>query len=731
MYKHLFSLLCVVAVGATASFAQRADNYVPTNDRNVKLTETNLPIAFINVKGKTIQRNERITARMKIIDNKDGKNYGDTIAHPNQKADYDGYISLKYRGNSSFNSSDKKPYGFKTLSQTLEEGGKKQKVKLLGMGKDNDWAFLAPFSDKSMIRDVLTFELGRPYFGYTPHSRFVEIVLDGTYYGVYILTERPGKGKSRLNLNDPGSDNGDLTGDYHVEIDRDDETIFYTSPYRPLGWDGQPNYSKKITYQYDDPDGDDLLEMPAANREAIDKAINDMEKSFTLDNYTDPAVGYRKYINTTSFIDYLLSTEFSFNIDGYRLSTHLYKYSDTRAANEGLDNRWQATLWDFNIAYGNANYNYGEHTDLWQYDFNSRSGDDQQVPFWWKKLLEDPSFVKEMQARWKEYRLGAYSDANIEATINRLTGELTSGGAIDRNEQAWKMFGRAVWPNYYVGNSYADEINYLKQWISKRLTFLDSKLLVREADASTEPLTLSADACNADVVVEAMPSTSHFTSPIDSWRTFYSQDVRSTGGLPADGKLVSASKVAYQLGHYAKNNVVAMTSNDQHRINFAQPVAANTVYLLATSTAGASTLGVVLNYEDGTSSEESIVSVRDWSVPDLQGDEAYTGLGFISIENEELSDRFRYCLFENAIAANPIKKLTGLTLTHKSGGNAYVFAVSRGVPQGTTGVANISDNQPRTVTAYFTADGIKTATPVKGLNIVRYSDGSSKKIVVK
>ena len=57
--------------------------------------------------------------------------------------------------------------------------------------------------------------------------------------------------------------------------------------------------------------------------------------------------------------------------------------------------------------------------------------------------------------------------------------------------------------------------------------------------------------------------------------------------------------------------------------------------------------------------------------------------------------------------------------------------MSRGVPQGTTGVANVSDNQPRTVTAYFTADGIKTATPVKGLNIVRYSDGSSKKIVVK
>ena len=108
MYKRLFTVLFAAALGCATAIAQRADNYLPTNNRNVKLTETNLPIAFINVGGKTIQREERITARLKIINNKDGKNYGDTIAHPNQLADYDGYIALKYRGNSSFNSSDKK-----------------------------------------------------------------------------------------------------------------------------------------------------------------------------------------------------------------------------------------------------------------------------------------------------------------------------------------------------------------------------------------------------------------------------------------------------------------------------------------------------------------------------------------------------------------------------------------------------------------------------------------------
>lgn len=731
MNKKLFSLLLAALGCATTALAQRADNYKPTNNRYVKLTETNLPIAFINVSSKTIQREERITARLKIINNKDGKNYGDTIAHPGQKADYEGFIGLKYRGNSSFNSSDKKPYGFKTLAQTLEAGGKKEKVKLLGMGKDNDWAFLAPFSDKSMIRDVLTFELGRPYFGYTPHSRFVELVLDGTYYGIYILTERPGKGKNRLNLNDPGEDGGDLTGDYHVEIDRDDEDIYYTSAYRPLNGNGQPNYSKRITYQYDDPDGDDLKEMPAATREAIDKAINDMETSFTLDNYTDPTVGYRKYINTTSFIDYLLSTEFSFNIDGYRLSTHLYKYSDTRAKNEGLDNRWQATLWDFNIAYGNANYNYGDLTDLWQYDFNSRSGDDQQVPFWWKKLLADPAFVKELKERWKEYREGAYSDENIEAKINELTSQLTSGGAMDRNEQAWKMFGRQVWPNYYVGNSYDDEINYLKEWIRKRLIFLDAKLLPREADASVEPLALADGSCNADVVAEATPAASHITQAIDSWRTFYSQSVRENGGLPSDGNIVTTNSTPFKLGDYTKNNVVALTSGEQHKVTFTQSAAFNTLYLLSTSTGGASTLGVTLNYEDGTSSSEQTVDVRDWSVSNPQGDEAFTGLGFIGTEDDALSDRFRYCLFETAIPVKATKKLDGITLTRKSGGNAYVFAVSRGVPQGETGIGSVADNGAVHVTGYYNTGGIKTASPKNGLYIVRYSDGTSRKIVVR
>ena len=164
-----------------ACHAQRWDNYRPFNT-HVQLTQTNLPIIFLNVDGKMIKREERITAKMKILHNGDGMlNYADTVAHPGQHFDFDGYAAIQYRGNSSFDLSDKKPYSLKLIDKPLEEGGEKLKAKLLGMGKDNDWAMLAPYSDKSMIRDLLAFELARPYFDFVPEGRLCELFLDGTY----------------------------------------------------------------------------------------------------------------------------------------------------------------------------------------------------------------------------------------------------------------------------------------------------------------------------------------------------------------------------------------------------------------------------------------------------------------------------------------------------------------------------------------------------------------------
>ena len=458
-------------------FAQQVGNYKPTN-QYVNLSQTNLPIVFINTGNAMILKDDRIAARMMIIYNGEGElNYADTLAHPSQKTAYKGRIGIKYRGNSSFYNSDKKPYSFRPEN----ESGKKQEVALLGMGADSDWCLLAPYSDKSLIRDVLTFQLAKPYFEYVPTGVHCEVVLDGTYYGVYVLSERVRQGVNRLNIPKPGITGDDLTGGYHVEVDRDDEVV-YTSKYQPEYSSGLKIYGKTISYQYKHPEYEDLTR---EQKDFLRGRIDAFENSLAAENYKDKQNGYRKHIDVTSFIDYMLSTEFARNVDGYRLSTSLYKHRDS------VDPRFKMSLWDFNLGFGNANYNDGWNTRSWAYKMNDIAPNEGQlIPFWWQRLLSDPDFVQEMKTRWTTYRNTNYSEANIMHVVDSLTNNLNKEDAQYRNALAWPRWGQWVWPNKFVASSYTEEINYIKDWIKERLAFMDGTLYTDVETLQVNPVSV-------------------------------------------------------------------------------------------------------------------------------------------------------------------------------------------------------------------------------------------------
>ena len=259
----LSHLICLVMLFWFAGqiCAQESDNYRSLlRDKNVKVESTNLPIIFIEVGGRMILRDSYVLAKMKIIHNGEGQtNHADTISWSGQHVDYEGWIALKYRGNSSFTESDKKPYAFRTL-ESNDLDGKKKKVSILGMPKDNKWGFIAPWSDETMFRDILSFELGRPWFEWVPKAHLCEVILDGTYYGVFAICERVSKGKSRLDLNDPGETDGDLTGDYHVSVDHGYDPHFISNYHPWQSMDGvKVAWDYNIKYEYGDPEDDEYL----------------------------------------------------------------------------------------------------------------------------------------------------------------------------------------------------------------------------------------------------------------------------------------------------------------------------------------------------------------------------------------------------------------------------------------------------------------------------------------
>ena len=467
--RKLLITLCALLL-ASVAVAQRADNYPPDN-KNVKITTTNLPIVWIDVDGAMIQRDERITGRMKIIHNGDNRrNYGDTTTHRGQHIDYEGYIAIRYRGNSSFGMSDKKPYSFHTMTGPLEmEGVKKKKVNILGMGKDNKWILLAPYADRSMMRDLLAFTVARPWMEYTPEGKFCEVYLDGIYYGVYILCEAVSKGKTRLNLDDPGESGEEITGGYLLEVDCDEES-YYTSKHHPVFKDGTPINNRYNYYQYKSPDGDEITE---AQMNYINGRIDAMENALASPNYRDPKTGYRKYLDVMSFVDYQLVTEFGNNVDGYRLSGKFFKRRDS------VDSRFKMVLWDFNLAFGAARHNESYRTDTWMYESNDVTyplGEVYLVPFWWQVVNSDPYYTSLLKERWRQYRRSNLSDEAVMATVDSLALVLLTYGAESRNSQAWPRWNKWVWPNYYTPKNYADELSYLKRWIVNRLAWMDEQL---------------------------------------------------------------------------------------------------------------------------------------------------------------------------------------------------------------------------------------------------------------
>lgn len=415
---------------------------------NQTFTSSNLPLVFLNTNGQTIVDDPKIQATMGIVWNGPGKR--NALSDP--KNDFNGNISIEIRGSSSQNIFPKKSYGFETKSLDWVD----MDVALLGMPEENDWVLYAPYTDKTMIRDVLTYTLDASMGHYSPRCRFVELFVNNSYEGVYVLMEKIKRNKNRVDIaklltTDISGEN--LTGGYIIKIDKQ------------TGGGGEGWYSdyinntNKTYYQYDYPKS---REITPEQKTYIQSYVRNMEKALSLEKFTGTG-SYHEYLNDTSFIDFMIINELSKNIDGYRLSSYLYKGKNGKM-NCG-------PIWDFNLTYGNCDYYNGWSTTGFEYQVDF-SGDNWQNPFWWKKLMRDPAFNQKVKKRWSWIRQNEFSNQRITFVTDSLVSLLAEAQV--RNYQRWKgVIGSYVWPNYYVGPSYLSEVTWMKDWITQRLAYLD------------------------------------------------------------------------------------------------------------------------------------------------------------------------------------------------------------------------------------------------------------------
>jgi len=451
-----------------ANFADSAPQLPETNLSNNKTSVTNsvtyifssnLPIVIINTFGQEIPDEPKIVAFMGIIYNGVGKRNYFTDPLNN----YCGRIKIEKRGWSS-RQFPKKQYGF----ETQDECGENLNVSLVDLPPENDWVLHAPYSDKTLMRNMFTYQLARDMGWYASRTRFCELILNGEYLGVYVLMEQIKRDKNRVDIAklDPDETSGDdLTGGYIFKIDKFTEAdCVWASAYPPYY-----QTDKRIQFQYVYPKVSDIVYQ---QKQYIQNFIYEFETVMYNEGYDDPVNGYLKYVHLNSFIDLFIINELSRNVDGYRLSTYMYKDKNSNGGSLHM-----GPVWDYNIAFGNANYYNCQNTNGWMVDQLSIYGNAKyNIPFWWQKFKADPQFMINVCNRWQQLRQELIDVYRFSAFIDSVAFFLDESQI--RNFEKWPILGKQIWPNYFVGATYQEELDYFKQWLTNRITWMDQQLFI-------------------------------------------------------------------------------------------------------------------------------------------------------------------------------------------------------------------------------------------------------------
>ena len=333
-------------------------------------------------------------------------------------------MKIRGRGNSTWDH-PKKPYQLKADS----------KSPMLNMLEDKKWLFLAEYSDKSLIRNKISLDIGAmSRLEYTPKGEYAEVFLNDEYNGTYLIAQKVEVKSNRLNLPDNG---------YLVEIDQDYRLDADDVFFKPTIFTQKHNEN---VFNIKEPS----VDYNTAEFNLIKDYINNFEAALFGANFKDAQIGYQAYIDLPSFIDWYLVQEIAKSVDAKYYSSIYFNYIPGNKIKMG-------PLWDFDLSYGNVDYANSQYTNGFWIKENP----------WYKRLFEDPAFESEVKERFMYF----YNNTNVILDkIDEYAKQLER--AQGKNYEKWPTLGTYVWPNPVYFDTHAEEVSHLKDWVTKRMEWL-------------------------------------------------------------------------------------------------------------------------------------------------------------------------------------------------------------------------------------------------------------------
>lgn len=382
-----------------------------------ELVETGLPVIYIETEDRRrlSSGNKNYTnAHILITDG------GSTVFNSDEQ--------VKVRGNATA-SYPKKPIKIKL----------KEKTNILGMGNEKDWVLLANFTDKSMLRTGIGFYISRLMeFQWTPKDRFVDVVLNGDYYGTYTLTESIEQNKDRVNIPERG-----------FLIERDN--LYYTN--EPVHF----TTNRGLHYTFKNPDTDTLQ---TNEIDYIHNHMNELETVLDSESFKNPDTGFRKYIDVESFARWILFQELIANIE-----PNVYLTKNDMSAESKL---FMGPVWDMEWSMGIGWYDGAKprNPDYWVWRTSPRGNE-----FYYDRILQDADFAVEIKTLWNKYKPALQTVFNY---IESVRQQINSSQEL--NFRRWDILDRQVSVEGIPLGTFDAEVNCTALFLQNRIQWLDNAL---------------------------------------------------------------------------------------------------------------------------------------------------------------------------------------------------------------------------------------------------------------
>lgn len=334
-------------------------------------------------------------------------------------------LTIRGRGNSSWEM-PKKSYKI--------EFAKKQA--LLGMPKDKDWALIANYADKTLMKNYLMYHLSTKLGAYySPRCEFAELYLNKNYLGVYLLTETIKIGKNRVNISKDNS--------YVVEIDekyRQGEQVFFSNM--------QDSNSYKRAFRVHEP-----KQASAQTLNAVETHVHSFEKFLKeiqgdKDNHLDQWIDVQEYIN------HYWVQEFSKNPDAPFYTSVYFSLTG--------DLIKMGPIWDFDISLGGHKKQYIDSPQQWYI----------KDAYWNNYIFKDSTMKQSRFDFWNANKKVFSATLNV---VDSIHAHLLD--AAKNNFKKWDILQSTSFKHHaHSYLSYDDAIEDLKLWIRERMLWIDSNI---------------------------------------------------------------------------------------------------------------------------------------------------------------------------------------------------------------------------------------------------------------